>query len=72
MLRRWRSRDTQAGSGAPRHGIRRAVITIGVVAMLALTALLAGALSNAAGPPAVDGNPDVSPDVILYNGKITT
>jgi predicted amidohydrolase YtcJ len=71
MLKRFRSRSAHEEPGAPRRGAKRIGLSFGVVAAIATTAVLAGALSSGAHAPK-PAKTDPSPDLILYNGKITT
>jgi predicted amidohydrolase YtcJ len=68
-----RSRKTQRESRAPSRRLWRTGTAIaGAIAAIASTAVLANALPNDSGPPVLDVKDSGSPDVVLYNGKITT
>jgi predicted amidohydrolase YtcJ len=71
MLRRLRTGIDRGASGVRKRSSRRVGITVGFVAAIALTAMLASALSSAAGPPKPKRT-DGTADMILYNGRITT
>ncbi len=68
-------RTSRVRDGEPpgRRKWRAATVIAAAVAAAASTAVLANAVPFAGGAPAVvDVNPSGSPDLILYNGKITT
>src|SRR4051794_15059601 len=65
-----RFRSGLGGSGSRRR-LRRGAIPIAFVGAIAATAMLASSLTSVAGPPKPKKT-DPSPDLILFNGKITT
>jgi len=65
-----RLRSGLGGSGSRRR-LRRGAIPIAFVGAIAATAMLASSLTSVAGPPKPKKT-DPSPDLILFNGKITT
>lgn len=75
MLERLRRRTKRQRSGVPPRRLRRGGTTLAAaIAVVVSTAMLANALpggsGNSAAPDVV--NPGGRPDMILYNGKITT
>jgi predicted amidohydrolase YtcJ len=73
MLRRPRRSKTQSESRAPSRRLWRVGTALAAaIAAIASTAVLANALPSDSGPPVIDVKDSGSPDVVLFNGKITT